>query len=65
MTPTDMNLDLYECFKFGLPPPNTTWLNKLINKGLSNKYVQKVPLAFVRAKIVGLICAKKRKIKLD
>ena len=65
MTPTDMNLDLYECFKFGLSPPNTNWLYKLINKGLDNKYVQKLPLGFLRAKVVGLLCAKKKKLKVE
>lgn len=62
-TPEDMNLDLYECFKFGIRPPQTNVVYKVINKVLDNKYVQK--LDAIRGKLVNLTCGKKKKVKVD
>jgi cytidyltransferase-like protein len=57
ITPNDLSLDLYECFKFGLRPPQTNFINKIINKVLDIKLITK--LSGLRALSVKLICPKK------
>lgn len=57
VTPTDLSLDLYECYKFGLRPPQTNIINKVINKVLDFKLVTK--LNFLRTLSVNLLCPKK------
>ena len=56
-TADDLNLDLYECIKYGVRPSKSTKLNQLINKVLDFKLVAK--LAPIRQTVVKLLCSKK------
>lgn len=59
VTPDDMGIDLYECFKYGIRPPNSNFIYKIINKALDNQYVGKLDI--IRSKIVMLSCGKKNR----
>ena len=64
ITPTDLDLDLFECFKFGIKPPQTNIVNKAVNYGLNYKIVGKFD--FARSIIASVLCGKKnRKIKIE
>ena len=62
-TAQELNLDLYECVKYGIRPAKNTKVNQLINKILDFKLVSK--LSPIRESIVRLLCAKKQKSKQE
>ena len=57
-TADDLNLDLYECVKYGAKPANTNVINKAINWLLAFKLVAKLDV--VRCLAVKTLCSKKK-----
>jgi cytidyltransferase-like protein len=59
MTPSDLNMNWYECLRFGERPPSDSALNKTVNAILDNTIVKKIDLNRMRVILVALICKKK------
>lgn len=59
LSPKDLDMDWYECLRFGERPPNNCMLNKGINAVLDFPIIRKLNLTYIRESLVWVLCKKK------
>ena len=57
-----LELSYYECLKYGLCPSDISMTTRPVNRVLSNYIVQRLPLSWIRSKVVGIMCPVKLKV---